>query len=391
MNPEILISVRNILVTLYPDDASIRRILADAGIDSPRIQLNSTLANNWHSVLAESARLDRIEALFGVIEIEYGSNLDWRAACSSYRRAASQSIPPQAPLSLPSNGQHIQQGRRFDPQKFIDREFEQELFEELLQLKDQARILAIKDTGGMGKSQLLQKFQYRCRTAGRPRIPVSLVDLGQLPDNSPLSLVQQLEKELSAFLKFPTFAHLDAARRAYDFTTIRGTIDLRGTNLRQVQFPAVFTPEQQAMAQERCVEAFWVDLVEYCRQQLVVLLFDSFEKCTVDLQKWLLDYILEPYCFNLAQRPASLLIIIAGREIPNFEQYWSIDECKMIIKSVRALGKWTAAHVEECLRIYGYDNFEPQDVNAFHRFIVLGFSPHEIVNLIQTAIALHRK
>src|SRR5436309_2718031 len=95
--------------------------------------------------------------------------------------------------------------KRFHPQKFIDREFEQELFEELLQFKNHARILAIKDAGGMGKSQLLQKFQYRCRTAGRPRIPVSLVDLGQLPDQSPLSLVQQIEKELTAFLKFPTF------------------------------------------------------------------------------------------------------------------------------------------------------------------------------------------
>lgn len=43
--------------------------------------------------------------------------------------------------------------KQFDPQKFIDREFEQELFEELLQLKDPARILAIKDDGGMGKAK----------------------------------------------------------------------------------------------------------------------------------------------------------------------------------------------------------------------------------------------
>jgi len=94
--------------------------------------------------------------------------------------------------------------KEFDPHKFIDREFEQELFEELLQLKDQARILAIRDAGGMGKSQLLQKFQYRCRTV-KPRIPVSLIALDLLPDNSPLALMQEIEKDLSALLEFPTF------------------------------------------------------------------------------------------------------------------------------------------------------------------------------------------
>lgn len=96
--------------------------------------------------------------------------------------------------------------KSFDPKKFIDREFEQELFEELLQLNDDARILAIRDAGGMGKSQLLQKFQYRCRTAQRPRTPVALIDLGQLPDSSPLALVQQMEKEFSSFsLQFSNF------------------------------------------------------------------------------------------------------------------------------------------------------------------------------------------
>lgn len=43
----------------------------------------------------------------------------------------------------------------FDPTKFINREFEQELFEGLLRFEDEARILAIQDGGGMGKSQLL--------------------------------------------------------------------------------------------------------------------------------------------------------------------------------------------------------------------------------------------
>ncbi len=61
------------------------------------------------------------------------------------------------------------QRKSFDHRRFIDREFEQELFEELLRFSDEARLLTIGDRGGMGKSQLLQMFQYRCRTASRPR------------------------------------------------------------------------------------------------------------------------------------------------------------------------------------------------------------------------------
>ena len=37
--------------------------------------------------------------------------------------------------------------KRFDPRKFIDREFEQELFADLLLLKDDARILIISGMG----------------------------------------------------------------------------------------------------------------------------------------------------------------------------------------------------------------------------------------------------
>lgn len=295
--------------------------------------------------------------------------------------------------------------KKFDPQKFIDREFEQELFEELLQLKDSARILAIRDSGGMGKSQLLQKFQYRCRTARRPRTPVSLVDLGQLPDNSPLGLVQQIEKELTAFLKFPTFAQLETARRAHDFTTIRGAVDLRGADLHGAEMrvagvmtniaqagpvtvhaaPSTFTDEQQAMARDLCVQAFLEDLAGHCRQQLVVIIFDGFEHCHVNLQTWLLDHFLEPHCFDLARRPAQLLVVLAGRELPRFEAHWPADDCALLVKSVRALGKWTATHVEECLRVHGFCYTERQ-LKLFCEMIEMGVPPAQVVQTMETLL-----
>ena len=86
--------------------------------------------------------------------------------------------------------------RNFDLEKFIDREFEQELFEDLLRLRDDSRVLAIRAGGGMGKSSLLEKFQYRCRVI-KPRIPVSLVALDQLPDASPLVMLRQIVEHFS--------------------------------------------------------------------------------------------------------------------------------------------------------------------------------------------------
>jgi hypothetical protein len=111
--------------------------------------------------------------------------------------------------------------KRFDPRKFIDREFEQELFTDLLLLKDDACILAIGDKGGMGKSHLLKKFQYRCRTNRPERIPLSLVELDQLPDNSPLALIKLIVQHLATFeIACPRFTHNNSMRLSADFLSI---------------------------------------------------------------------------------------------------------------------------------------------------------------------------
>ncbi len=111
--------------------------------------------------------------------------------------------------------------RDFDPTTFIDREFEQELFENLLAFQDDARILTIGDRSGMGKSRLLQMFRYRCRTS-RPRIPVSLVDLRLMSNADPVMFVREIIQDLATFdVSFPGFNKADSARRSCDFDSIR--------------------------------------------------------------------------------------------------------------------------------------------------------------------------
>ena len=302
--------------------------------------------------------------------------------------------------------------KNFDPKKFIDREFEQELFEELLQLKDNARILAIQDNkGGMGKSQLLEQFRYRCRTV-RPRTPVSLIALDQLPGDSPLDLINMVVQHLSNFgVDFPEFNRYESARISKDFTPIRASIYLQGATFREakdvmiagtatrVQQAATvnigtvvveFTPEQERKAQEVCLRAFFDDLKKHCAREQIVLMLDAYEKCPKAIKDWIEDWLLEQFFFDFEHRPERLILVIAGREILNFEMRWSAEDCKETVRSVKALGQWTQRHVEECLRVYGFD-YTPEHLDTFYRLIAMGLPPSQVVQAIETLVTTHRK
>jgi hypothetical protein len=163
-------------------------------------------------------------------------------------------------------------------------------------MRDDARILAIRAGGGMGKSSLLEKFQYRCRTI-RPRIPVSLIPLDQLSDASPLAMIRQIVRQLSAMgADFSTFSKNEHARMAGDFLSIRAFIDLdrasfrdasdvhiRGINVERAEQVSIsaemttLTSEQDSVAQEASVSAFFTDLEHYCRSHTAVIMLDAYD------------------------------------------------------------------------------------------------------------------
>jgi hypothetical protein len=90
MNQTIFVDLRACLAKLYPDEYSIRRITADAGLDAWRIIFNSTPINNWHSILTEANKLTRIDALLDVVDREYGGNQEFQTTCVAYRRSKGQ-------------------------------------------------------------------------------------------------------------------------------------------------------------------------------------------------------------------------------------------------------------------------------------------------------------
>ena len=94
MNHKISVDLRNILATLYSDEASIRRIVNDSGIDLLRINFNASVVNIWNSVLTEAEKHQQVEGLLKAVEGEYPRNHEFQAACRAYRQAIGRPADP---------------------------------------------------------------------------------------------------------------------------------------------------------------------------------------------------------------------------------------------------------------------------------------------------------
>lgn len=297
----------------------------------------------------------------------------------------------------------------FDPRKFIDREFEQQLFENMLELASPTRILAIRDQGGMGKTQLLEKLQYRCRITRPRRVPVCLLSLDEFPSDAILPVLQSIERQLSSFgLDFHNFRRLENARLSADFLSIRSSINLEGAlfegtndtriaammfNTERIERMNVsishidLTPEQDAVAQDVIIRAFYADLRRHCTQGLIVFLIDAYEKCNPGIHHWLYHDLLEQLYFHPGRHPESLILVIAGRDIPPFDMHWPIEECNQVVCTVQKLSRWERRHIEECLRVHGF-TYEISDLDSFQRLVEIGIPPSQIVQLIWTALSV---
>jgi hypothetical protein len=291
--------------------------------------------------------------------------------------------------------------KSFDPKKFIDREFETELFEGFLKFDTGARIMAICDEGGMGKSFLLEKFQYRCRTV-KPRTPVSLIALDELPDQSPLSLIKTAVLQLSGFkLKFDDYSRLEAARVAANLGIISGAVDARGAQFTHAKdftisgvradrvekidvYPRAtkLSREQEELARTRIVDCFLEELLLHASKQPIVVILDSFERCGEDLRAWIVEFLIARPFFSQTAQPNKLALLIAGREIPLIYNECSDEEYEQVVITIRQLRKWTKEHVKECLNVHGY-KYGEAELDAFHILVENGLPPSQVVQSIQ--------
>lgn len=78
--PEALRKLCTVLAQLYPDKASAIRVAEDAGIPITAVALSERALDNWHAILKEVQKRNRLALLLELVDEEYGANPDFRQA-----------------------------------------------------------------------------------------------------------------------------------------------------------------------------------------------------------------------------------------------------------------------------------------------------------------------
>jgi tetratricopeptide (TPR) repeat protein len=97
-------ALREALAELYPKEQDAVVVVTDAGLDARQIAFSSRAQTNWHNILTEAIRQNRLDALLQVVRTAYGDNPALQATYDQYRHLIDQGdhIEPPAPLAADS-------------------------------------------------------------------------------------------------------------------------------------------------------------------------------------------------------------------------------------------------------------------------------------------------
>jgi len=321
-----------------------------------------------------------------------------------------------------------------NPKDLIDRVAEQELFTQLLAEESPARMLTIRDGGGRGKSSLLLRLRYNCQHEIKPPVASSLISLDQLGDPSPFAFLSKViqgvalrgEKVRDAFAKFNS---LDEARTSKNFTPFlnaaapggwrdrpfSGHAEVirmeGGTNIGVQQKQEIhaetayfepaprdqFTDEQEQIARERCIEAFFDDLRTITATRPLVLLLDSWERCNLGLRNWIREELVGQHLLNpdAGFRPKNFALVIAGRprdplrtpvglRDDEFAEFFdTTDDMRATVRSIASLSEWDLEHVRGFMTLNGYAEPDEIDVTTLKTRLAKGWPLEKILTLLE--------
>lgn len=284
---------------------------------------------------------------------------------------------------------------------FIDRKVDKEEFGRLLAFNDEARLLIIADNGDRGKSHLLKRLKYICEWETVPPVPVSLIPLDQLTNKHEITLVTEIRNDLKK-LHFQQFDELYTAlknRDASKFRTSsenpRGIVDARQAQIGgnrnifagtaqiiehadQVILPSPPPPHDdwnnfiEDLAQSHCINAFFDDLRTICQVHPIVILLDSVDDKNEEvkpLKEWVHEQLTKPYLQDRANWPHFLILVLAGRRMPD---YLSEPKFSTLVRSASSL-RWEEEHVRDFLKLHGYEKMSDEEIKAVYRKIKDGW------------------
>lgn len=230
---------------------------------------------------------------------------------------------------------------RLRPSEIVDRVPEQDTLDEMLQFTQSHRVLVLTAEEGNGKSTVLSLLNWRC---GEAKIPGILVDLRDEEIIEALSLVQRIRAHLKP-LEFPDFDQWEEIRTLKDVGALQakrsqGVVDARGAMISggavvgeagvvvqgdikgpvTVRVGTKWDRRIEEWTQERCLDAFFRELREHCREHAMVLLLDSYDKAATPLAEWIYHRVVRQYLLDEGSRPERLVVVLASRPeaLPDF-------------------------------------------------------------------------
>ena len=287
------------------------------------------------------------------------------------------------------------------PSDFINRNTEQDLFKRLMEFNGHARLFVVEDKRGTGKSTLLELLQYQCKF--RFFSPVGFVQLDVPAINNPFVFVETLRNSIGLSEPFPRFdakiaalyGKIPGAFAPVPVISVSGTVNAQsnisgGTQIgAEVNFApsGEWTDALDVQARNQCIKAFFEDLKSLYDEKPLVVLLDSYDRCSKELKQWIIDEFVVPFSINTNKRPQRLLIVLAGRELPNFTALLA-DQYTALVISSSPLSPWEKEHVKDLLKVHQYTNLSDNDLEYVWQKIAVGSSLSQIFLLADAIMAV---
>jgi hypothetical protein len=275
----------------------------------------------------------------------------------------------------------------------------------LLQFKSNARLLRVHDKPGTGKSTLLRRLEYYCKYESDK--PVSYVPLQDFSEKTDFELVRRIREDLQQ-LGFSEFDRLSDAYKKEDplpfmsITAAAGKVALEGAAISGgTQAGLVSTVNQPAnqyiqnyvsgsawhaglarFAAEQCIKEFFRELGEACAVQEVVLLLDSWDnkRTRQERRDWLTLRLIRPFCLDADLRPARLIAVVAGQDVPDYKTLWAGKFSDSVRESPFEV--WGQDHVRAFLVVQGFHNVTPADIEYIRKVMEDGESLQDAIDMI---------
>jgi len=311
----------------------------------------------------------------------------------------------------------------FDPTKIVNFSSERALFERLLHFSDDRRILTItEERSGFGKTSLIKKMRHICISQD---YPVSLIQLGSEEALSPYILAKHIVRELKNKVEFTQFNAIDDALELNDLAALQPYLQNQGVrgevqvnkiesgaennqvasfiyndnrhhislddetkNIASSLLNSPITPERKTIIYRQALKIFLDEIEKYLKKyrKPVVLLFDAYEKCSLELQKWILADLIAPLYFKTNRLPKRLLMVFAGQQVPKLDHEFPQERCDKIVHKIPELSSWTEKDLIFCLNQYNVDK-DGLEITAgsFHNLMLsMKLSPLDVITLIES-------